>query len=234
MHVCMCVCVCVYLYQHHGHTHKRNPTPPSSGQKRRSYISLDLGGDPLYLELQTVFEDFKPVERTVRERGHGVFFSWGGRGDCSIFFVFVCVCVCAGGGSPFFFLGVWKGGREGGRVGRGRVHFFLAPLTPPTNGTMRRTTIGNHHPLPLTPPNKTTLLENNHPKNDGWGQVEMRSSRRTLGYREVERVLPLNAQVIYLTKLKQNNQKIVHFRTFTYHAHEKIYMYSKKKIRIHT
>lgn len=37
-----------------------------SGNKRKAYISLDLGGDPLYLELETVFEEFKPVERTVR------------------------------------------------------------------------------------------------------------------------------------------------------------------------
>lgn len=38
----------------------------SSGGKRKTYIGLDLGGDPLYLELQTVFEEFKPIERVVR------------------------------------------------------------------------------------------------------------------------------------------------------------------------
>lgn len=59
-----------------GHTLTPPPSPNNptashtntnnSGSKRKAYIALDLGGEPQYLELQTVHEEFKPVERTVK------------------------------------------------------------------------------------------------------------------------------------------------------------------------
>lgn len=133
----------------HTHNNNTNQTPQNTqtptnirGNKRRAYISLDLGGDPLYLELETVYEDFKPVERTVR--------------------VLVLYDACC-----------W------GDAGKKKKKKQLPQ--PQHSHTPTATTIYTY--------TKRTQRRHHH-------QVEMRSSRRTLGYREVEKVLPLNAQVL--------------------------------------